>query len=274
MAKFAEIELGGEVRRLALDANAQIAFHKLTGRSIFEMGPSLIGQDIPIGARLDALRTVIWGMMATHHPSFEMDLSTVRTVGGWFDLDDLPRIYAAIMPLLNDTIEKLQKRIAPEFEGQMAPFVPTPPPVVSRMVALADLSTGAHVVDLGAGDGRLMIAAVESEEMVTAAGYEKHQGRYESLKATLAAHKLSPQLSVEQMDVRDAVIAGADAVFLYLMPAANAELKEKLLAEMKPGSRVVSHDFEMPDWKPETIERVQAEDRQHTVYVWRIPASR
>lgn len=269
MSLFAEIELGGAKRRLALDLNAQIAFHEATGQDIITLGASLADKNISVAQRFRTMRLIVWGLLASDNPEFEADPNSKSIVGSWMDLDDLPRICDAIGPLLEAYAEQLGKR-AKEFPEQMAPFVPTPMPIVRRMVALADLGPGKIAVDLGAGDGRLLVAALEAGAVVT--GYELHEKRYEALRAKLAARPDSDRAGVLRDDVRLALLSHADVVFMYLLPNSNEELRPKLLAECKPGALVISHDFTFSDWTPETVERIEAEDRTHTVYVYRVPA--
>lgn len=268
MSLFAEIELGGAKRRLALDLNAQIAFHEATGQDIITLGASLADKNISVAQRFRTMRLIMWGLLASDNPEFEADPNSKSIVGSWMDLDDLPRICEAIGPLLEAYAEQLGKR-AKEFPEQMAPFVPTPMSVVRRMVALADLGPGKLAVDLGAGDGRLMFAAVETG--ATVIGYELHKGRWEALRAKMAARPDSDRIAVPCEDIRQAKVSVASVVFMYLLPNSNEELRPKLLAECKPGALVISHDFTFSDWTPETVERIEAEDRTHTVYVYRVP---
>lgn len=267
---YQEIELGGQKRRLALDLNAHIAFRELTGKDIIEIGASLADAKMPVAEKLRTLRMIVWGMLASAHPEFESDPRSQATVGSWMQFEDLPRVAEAVGELISRYATKMGER-SREFEGQMAPYVPSPMPVVRRMVELAELGPGKVAVDLGAGDGRLMVAALEAGAGIT--GYELHEKRYEVLRAKIAARLDSDRAGVIREDIRTAQVFHADVVFLYLLPGSNAELRPKLLTECKPGALVISHDFDMPEWEPERTERVEAEDRTHTVYVYRVPAA-
>lgn len=265
--EYVEIELGGAVRRLALDANAMIAMSELTGADITQeflelAKPSSNGYT----GKLKNMRNMLWALSASACPEFVLDPGkTVQQVGAWFGLRDIPRIAEALAKLMGGL------EMPKEFPEQMAPFVPSPMPVVEAMVRLAKLQPGDLLKDLGAGDGRLMFRAVEERDDVAALGYELHADRFAALSARIANHAARARLHVAQQDIRAAAIGDADAVTLYLLPVSNAELKAKLLAEGKPGARIISHDFGMPDWEPETTEQVQCEDRIHTVYRWIIP---
>jgi SAM-dependent methyltransferase len=266
--KTVEIELGGATRRLSLDLNSVIALQAQAGADIITLGQQLADKKATVADKMRTVRLITWAMLASDCPSFEDNPASLRTVGSWLSIEDLPRLAGAISDLLSDYMERVGKSGMSEFPGQMAPYVPTPAPVVEAMLRAAQIKDHSMVVDLGAGDGRLLFRALEMAENVIAFGYEMHQERFDAL--SLKAKRT--QSVFFQKDIREADLSGADVVFLYLLPTSNAELKAKLLAECKPGCRIVSHDFGMPDWEPEHTERVLAEDRAHTVYRWTVPA--
>lgn len=287
--KSVEVELGGVKRRLALDLNAQIAFQSRTGQNIFEIGSQLAakkydldesGNPIPGSERsalglaemMKLVRMLVWGMLASDCPQFEADPHSMTTVGSWLNgPEDLGPLLEKILPLVADYSEHLSKRIKPEFEGAVAPYVPSPRAVVARMIEAAELKPGMKVVDCGAGDGRLMFAAAEFCHDLQVIGYELHNDRYEAIRRKIAGHSRGLSMHVVNEDLRSALLSQTDVVFLYLMPKANTELKPYLLENMKPGAKVISHDFDMPDWEPDSKIRLIAEDRTHTIYVWTIP---
>lgn len=281
-----EIELGGAKRRLALNENAIIALYDLTGADFFalgqrlaakthdEQGNALLGEDgkpiapVLYAEKMRITRLLAWALLSQSQ-NWDGRPDTLRTVGEW--LAD-PKKKVEVMEAAGLIIEDYlaQMGIASrEFEGQLAPFVPTPHAVVERMLALGNVQPTMHVVDLGAGDGRLLFAALDKG--ASACGYELHAGRYDALKAKIEAHPYRESACVFQCDIREAAIELADVVFLYLLQSSNATLAPKLLAECKPGALIVSHDFSMPDWTPEAIEHVAAEGRTHTIYAYRIP---
>lgn len=258
--------LGGKQRRLALTENAVISLFEMTGDDFFTLGSKLSDKTLPLADKMRTMRLLAWTCLCDSQ-GWEGKRSSLREVSEWLeDRDKRMETMAAIGSLIGDYMSKMVG--PPEFEGQLAPFVPTPTEVVDRMIALGDVE-GKIVVDLGAGDGRLMAAALEAGAM-SVAGYELHEGRCAALEADVCKQYM-PRAVVFREDIRTANLAGADVVFLYLLPTSNAELKEKLLAEMKPGALVISHDFDMPLWDAETIESVKCDDRAHTVYVFRIP---
>lgn len=284
--KPVEIELGGAKRRLTLNENAIIALYDLTGDDFFALGqrlaakthdengnPLLDEHGKPIAPVLYAekmriTRLLAWALLSQSQ-NWDGRRETLRTVGEWLaDPAKKIEMMEACGRIIEDYLSSMGV-VAREFDGQLAPFVPTPAAVVERMLDVGQVRGAMHVVDLGAGDGRLLLAALDRG--ASACGYELHQGRYEALKAKVTAHPNGDCACVYQCDLRDAAIELADVVFLYLLQSSNAELKPKLLSECKPGALIVSHDFSMPDWAPETIEHVHAEGRMHTIYAYRVP---
>lgn len=281
-----EIELGGAPRRLALNENAIIALFDLAGADFFalgqrlaakthnEKGEPILGEDgkpiapVLYAEKMRITRLIAWTLLSQSQ-HWDGRSETLRTVGEWLaDPKKKIEVMEAAGAIIEDYLVEMGVA-SREFEGQLAPFVPTPHAVVERMLAIGKVKAGDHIVDLGAGDGRLLVAALDKG--ASACGYELHEGRYEALKAKIDAHPARECACVYQCDIREAAIELADVVFLYLLQTSNAELKPKLLAECKPGALVVSHDFSMPDWTPEAIEHVAAEGRTHTIYAYRIP---
>jgi len=254
-----DLKLGGATRRLAITENAVISLFELTGDDFFTLGVKLADASVALVDKMRIMRLLAWTCLVDSQ-KWEGKRESLRQVSEWLaDQEKRMEVMRTVGQLMADYLAKMAG--PPEFEGQLAPFVPTPPEVVERMVALGDVA-GKYVVDLGAGDGRLMVAALEAG-CRGVAGYELHEERYMAL--------LAKSLGVYQQDIRTADVSVADVVFMYLLPTSNAELKQKLLSEMKPGALVISHDFDMPDWEPETRESVKCADRNHAVYVWRIP---
>lgn len=262
-----DLKLGGATRRLAITENAVISAYELTGDDFFALGSKLADAALPLADKMRTMRLLAWTCLCDSQ-KWEGKRESLRTVSEWLeDRDKRMEVMAAVGKLIADYIAKMAG--PPEFEGQLAPFVPTPMEVVERMVALGDVD-GKYVVDLGAGDGRLMKAALEADASEVH-GYELHPGRFTTLEETLCSVWAAAYIYFA--DIRTADLSDADVVFLYLLPTSNAELKAKLLAEMKPGSLIISHDFDMPDWEPEHRESVKCSDRNHSVYVWRIPTA-
>lgn len=145
-------------------------------------------------------------------------------------------------------------------------FVPTPNDVVDKMFELAQVGAKDVVYDLGCGDGRIVISAAQR---FGARGVGIDIDPERVVEATDNARKagVAERVRIVHGDLFEADISGATVVTLYLLTDLNLKLRPKLLRELKPGTRVVSHAFAMGDWKPERTTEVAGT----TVYLWRIP---
>jgi SAM-dependent methyltransferase len=145
-------------------------------------------------------------------------------------------------------------------------FVPTPQEVVDQMLKIANVGKGDVVYDLGCGDGRTVISAAKLG--ARGVGIDINPVRIkESIENAQQAGVMN-RVTFRNEDLFEADIKEATVVTLYLLPSLNLKLRPKLWRELKPGTRIVSHDFDMDDWKPEK----QIEMDGHTVYFWTIPA--
>src|SRR5580692_298559 len=151
----------------------------------------------------------------------------------------------------------------------LAPAFPTPQTVVERMLTLADVKPGEVVYDLGCGDGRIVITAA-TKFSAHAVGVEIRRDIYETTLAHVVALGLSDRVRIIHGDALKTDLTGADVVTLYLLTSSNERLRPVLEAQLKPGARVVSHDFEIRGWKPEQIEKMMVEGRPHMIYAYRI----
>lgn len=154
----------------------------------------------------------------------------------------------------------------------IAPFVASPLPVVRRMLILAELKPGETFYDLGAGDGRAVIMAAQ-EFGARAVGVELREDL--AKKALSAVHELGLEgrVNIVHGDLFDVDISPADVVFLYLTTSANDKVRPKLEAELKPGARVVSHDYEILGWKALRVEKFCENPKlgfpSHTLYLYK-----
>jgi hypothetical protein len=148
-----------------------------------------------------------------------------------------------------------------------APYVTTPDHVVTAMLKLAGVGSSDTVYDLGCGDGRIVISAAK-EFGARGTGIDNSPARIEEARANAQKAGVEALVKFEVNDFFDADIHNATVVMLYLLPDVNLRLKPKLLKELRPGARVVSHSFHMGDWKPDKDEVV---DGSH-IYLWTIPA--
>jgi len=161
----------------------------------------------------------------------------------------------------------LAQRPEPEQIRINAPDVRTSAAVVTAMLKLAGVTSRDTVYDLGSGDGRIVIAAAK-EFGARGVGIEINPERVEEARSNAKKAGVEERVKFETADLFDADLRGATVVTLYLLPDLNLRLRPKLLKELKPGARVVSHAFGMGDWPPEKEELVEGS----RIFLWRIPA--
>lgn len=145
-------------------------------------------------------------------------------------------------------------------------FVPTPEAVVDEMMDLANVREGDVVYDLGCGDGRVVIAAAKRGAR-KAVGVDIDPERIAEANANARAEGVADRVTFVQGDLFELDFSDATVVTLYLLPELNLRLRPKLLA-LAPGTRVVSHAFDMGDWKPEKTAFVAGKE----VFFWKVPA--
>jgi len=155
--------------------------------------------------------------------------------------------------------------------NKLAPYVASPSRVVDMMLDLARVKAGDTVYDLGSGDGRILIAAAERNAQ--AIGIEINPKLVAAATDEIARAGLSNRAKVIQGDVMGTDFSPATVVTLYMDTDSNAKLRPQLEKYLKPGSRVVSHDYEIPGWKPVQIVKTD-EKKPHTIYVYEIAAKR
>ena len=147
-------------------------------------------------------------------------------------------------------------RLAQAQEGKIVPYVPTPQEVVERMLDLAQVKKGDVVYDLGSGDGRIVVTAAKKYG-VKAIGFEIDPERIKESKENIAKAGVGNLVEIRQQDIRTVDLSGASVLTMYLLPEVNLMLRPNIWKQMKPGSRVVSHDFDMGDWKPLKTEHIK-----------------
>jgi len=148
----------------------------------------------------------------------------------------------------------------------IAPFVQTPLEVAKKMLDLSQVKPGEVLYDLGCGDGRLIILAAK-DIGAKSTGIELREDLVERARTEIKRLDLEDKVKVIQGNFFDVNISDANVITLYLTSSANERLRPKLEAELKPGARVVSHDFKVPGWKPVGV---YDELLGHTIYTYRI----
>jgi predicted RNA methylase len=156
----------------------------------------------------------------------------------------------------------------------IAPFVPSPVPVIQFMLKLADLMAGEVLFDLGAGDGRTVVMAAKAFG-ARAVGVELREDLAKKALGTIHESGLSNRVTIVNGDMFSVNLTSADVVFLYLTTSANEKIRPKLEHDLKKGVRVVSHDYEIVGWKPVKVETFcenpQLGYPSHTIYLYRKP---
>ena len=147
------------------------------------------------------------------------------------------------------------------------PYVPTPQDVVERMLDMANVKPGEYLIDLGSGDGRIVITA--AQRGVRAYGVDINPQRVKEALANAAKANVGDRATFEVKDLFDTDISKADVVTTYLLPLVNLDLRPRLLEQMRPGARLVTHAFHMgDDWWPDATDNV----RNRVLFSWVIPA--
>lgn len=147
------------------------------------------------------------------------------------------------------------------------PYVPTPQPVVDRMLEMAEVSKDDVVYDLGCGDGRMVVTAAKKYG-ATGVGVDIDPQRIKESNENAKSAGVTDKVKFSIKDLFTMDFGEADVLAMYLLPDVNLKLRPKILSDMKPGSRIVSHSFDMDDWKPDGEDEVDSS----TIYYWIVPA--
>ena len=146
-------------------------------------------------------------------------------------------------------------------------YVPTPQSVVEDMLRIADVKKGDVLYDLGSGDGRIPITAAKKYG-IRATGIDIDAERIWEAEQNARREGVTRLVEFRREDLFKTNFRDATVITLYLLPELNLKLRPRLWAELKPGTRIVSHQFDMGDWPPEK----KLESNGRTVYFWTIPA--
>ncbi len=158
-----------------------------------------------------------------------------------------------------------------------SPYVPTPDSTVERMLALGGVTPGDTVMDLGSGDGRIVIAAAKRYG-ARAIGVEYDPKLVEVSRLNAREAGVADRVRFIEGDLFKVDLSPASVVTVYLLPDVNLKLRDKLLAELRPGTRVVAHDFDLESWRPDRVETFYAPEKNRggggtsRVMLWIVPA--
>jgi tRNA G37 N-methylase Trm5 len=148
-------------------------------------------------------------------------------------------------------------------------FVPTPQEVVNKMLELAEVKKTDLVYDLGCGDGRIVVTAAKKYGC-KAVGFDIDPKRVKESLENVEKNKVKDLVEIKNEDIFALDLSKAQVVTLYLLPSLNVKLIPQL-KKMKPGCRIVSHDFDMQGVKPEKKISMEVDGIDHTIYLWRTP---
>ncbi len=147
------------------------------------------------------------------------------------------------------------------------PYVPTPIEVIREMLKIAELKKNEILMDLGCGDGRVLVVAAK-EFNAYAIGVELRKDLVDRAINNIKKNKVEDKVLVINGSFFDISLSPANVIFLYLLTSVNEKLKPKIMAETNKGTRIVSHDFEIVGWNPIKIKEFQNGSRTHKIYLY------
>ena len=156
----------------------------------------------------------------------------------------------------------------------LAPYVPTPADVVERMLMLAKTGPNDLVYDLGCGDGRIVIAAA-LKFGARGVGVDIDEKLIRRADQLAMEAGVASRVTFRMQDALTIDVSAATVVTLYLGSASNLQLRPRLLEQLRPGARIVSHNYPMGDWEPDRIDTVtDTSGKVHTLYLWTVDGQR
>ena len=152
---------------------------------------------------------------------------------------------------------------------RLAPYYPTPETIVEKMLQLGGLKAGEKMFDLGSGDGRIVIMAAQKFH-ADATGIEFDKDLARQSADRIKSLDLQKTARIINGDILRQDISSADLITVYLLPASNEKIRPMLEKQLRKGTRVVAHDFEIPGWHPVDVQQVEddGEGRSHTLYLY------
>ena len=157
-----------------------------------------------------------------------------------------------------------------DHPDSLAPYVPSPLNIVREMLTLASAGPGDIVYDLGCGDGRVLFTAVEEFNVSRAIGYDLDQEMVEGVEKKIRDKGMVGRIVAIQANFMEVDMTEATIITLYLTTSGNAKLRPKLEADLKPGARVVSHDFPIQSWVTDQPDNTPHTMGSHKMFLYRI----
>lgn len=199
-------------------------------------------------------------------PHFKVILIlTLAALGAACTQDRAAADNAAVAPVADSTPAPTPKR------DLDVPYVPTHQSIVDEMLKMADVKGGDVLYDLGSGDGRIPITAA-TRFGTRGVGIDIDPDRIAEANKNAQSARVTDRVKFIEGDIFNADFREASVVTLYLLPEINLKLRPMLLEQLKPGTRVVSHNYDMGDWLPEQTKTIKTPDGvDHFIYFWRVP---
>jgi hypothetical protein len=151
------------------------------------------------------------------------------------------------------------------------PYVPTHESLVDEMLRMAKVGKNDVLYDLGSGDGRIVITAAKRFG-TRGIGYDLDPERVSEARENARRAGVADRVRFEQQDIFTAKISDATVVTMYLLPDVNLRLRPKLLSDLRPGTRIVSHNYDLGDWQPLQRKEMDVTGINHTLFLWVVPA--
>lgn len=150
-------------------------------------------------------------------------------------------------------------------------FIPTPDDAIEAILDLAQLTAADVLYDLGCGDGRLLIRAAQRAGC-RGVGIDVDPLQLEAGQARAETAGVCDRITWQLGNLYESEFGDATVVVLYLLPHLNLRLRPRLLAQLRPGCRVISHQFDMGDWPPDQVVKLEPSTEESTLYLWIVPS--
>ena len=160
-----------------------------------------------------------------------------------------------------------------DFAKSLAPYIVSPQSVVDDMLDMAGLKPNETLYDLGSGDGRIVITAAQRFG-AKAVGIEIEDSLVKKAEQRVASLGLQQRVHFIHADMRTVDLSPADVVTMYLMTVSNETLRPQLERSLRPGARVISHDYKIPGWKANREEATESQSHRHMIYLYVMPPSK